>query len=160
MWYIDGHDKLKPYGFSIHGCINGFSRRLIWLDVSSSNKKPELITSYYINAVKQLGGIPKKLKTDDGTEHSLIERMHLALRDLSCDENVIQSFSIVSSPLNQRIESYWSKLKQDRVGWWQRFFKDMIDLEILDPSNPVVLDCVRFCFMHLIRKELLDVSQE
>ena len=30
-WHIDGHDKLKPFGFSLHRCIDGFSRRLIWL---------------------------------------------------------------------------------------------------------------------------------
>ena len=23
---VDGYDKLKPYGFSIHGAIDGFSR--------------------------------------------------------------------------------------------------------------------------------------
>ena len=22
-WHIDGYDKLKPYGFAIHGCIDG-----------------------------------------------------------------------------------------------------------------------------------------
>ena len=31
VWHIDGHDKLKPYGISIHGCIDGYSRRIIWL---------------------------------------------------------------------------------------------------------------------------------
>ena len=25
-WHIDGYDKLKPYGFPIHGAIDGFSR--------------------------------------------------------------------------------------------------------------------------------------
>ena len=34
-WHIDGHDKLKPFGFSVHGCIDGFSRKLIWLKVGS-----------------------------------------------------------------------------------------------------------------------------
>ena len=24
VWHLDGHDKLKPCGFSIHGCIDGF----------------------------------------------------------------------------------------------------------------------------------------
>ena len=23
VWHIDGYDKLKPYGFTIHGCIDG-----------------------------------------------------------------------------------------------------------------------------------------
>ena len=59
---IDGHDKLKPLGFSLHGCIDGFSRRLIWLEVSSSNKKQEIIGKFYLDAVRQLQSIPKKLK--------------------------------------------------------------------------------------------------
>jgi len=43
LWHIDGWDKLKPFGFSIHGCIDGFSRRLLWLEVSSTNKDPKVV---------------------------------------------------------------------------------------------------------------------
>ena len=28
-WHIDGDDKLKPDGFVIHGCIDGYSRKII-----------------------------------------------------------------------------------------------------------------------------------
>ena len=28
-WHMDGYDKLKPWGFPIHGCIDGFSRRIL-----------------------------------------------------------------------------------------------------------------------------------
>ena len=31
MWHLDGYDKLKPYGFPIHGAIDGFSRKVLWL---------------------------------------------------------------------------------------------------------------------------------
>ena len=31
MWHIDGYDKLKPYGFCVHGAIDGFSRRIMWI---------------------------------------------------------------------------------------------------------------------------------
>ena len=56
VWHLDGHDKLKP--IRIHGCIDRFSRCLIWLEVASSNKKPELIAKFYLDAVKSLEGIP------------------------------------------------------------------------------------------------------
>lgn len=23
LWHLDGYDKLKPYGITIHGCIDG-----------------------------------------------------------------------------------------------------------------------------------------
>ena len=76
VWHIDGHDKLKPYGLSIHGCIDGYSRRIIWLEVASTNKVPELIAKYYLDALKQILGKPKFVKADNGTEHSIIEPLH------------------------------------------------------------------------------------
>ena len=32
-WHLDGHDKLKPFGFEIHGCIDWYSGRVLWLNV-------------------------------------------------------------------------------------------------------------------------------
>ena len=26
VWHVNGYDKLKPYGFCIHGSIDGYSR--------------------------------------------------------------------------------------------------------------------------------------
>ena len=78
IWHIDGHDKLKPFGFSVHGCIDGFSRKLIWLEVTSLNTVSEIISQYYLKAVKRLKSVPKKIKAHDGTEHSLIEPIHIS----------------------------------------------------------------------------------
>ena len=38
LWHIDGYDKIKPYGFAVHGAIDGFSMKILWLGVASSNK--------------------------------------------------------------------------------------------------------------------------
>ena len=40
---IDGNDRLKRFGFAIHGCIHGFSRKLIWLFVSTTNNDPLVV---------------------------------------------------------------------------------------------------------------------
>ena len=95
VWQIDEFNELKPYRFSIHGFTDGYSRRIIWLKVFASNKCPDLIACYYLKAAKNLNGIPKIIKVDNGTE----------LRDLSNESNVLNSFSVVSSPMNQRIEA-------------------------------------------------------
>ena len=29
VWHMDGNDKLRPFGFYVHGCIDGFSRKII-----------------------------------------------------------------------------------------------------------------------------------
>jgi hypothetical protein len=39
-WHMDGYDKLKLYGFVVHGCIDGWSRKLLWLKVCRSNNNP------------------------------------------------------------------------------------------------------------------------
>ena len=38
-WHIDGYDKLKVWGFPIHGCIDGYSRRILWF-TGASFKQP------------------------------------------------------------------------------------------------------------------------
>jgi len=75
VWHIDGHNKLKTFGFSIHGCIDGYSRKLIWLEVGTTNKMLKVIARYYIDAVQNFG-VPDKLKADNGTKHALVEPMH------------------------------------------------------------------------------------
>ena len=38
VWHVDGYDKLKPYGFCFNGAIiDGYSRQILWLEVSNSN---------------------------------------------------------------------------------------------------------------------------
>ena len=159
-WHIDGHGKLKPFGFLLHGCIDGFSRRLIWLEVSSSNKIPEITGKFYLDAVRQLQSIPKKLKADDGTEYAIIQPIHILLQDAVGDNNSVNSFSFVPSMHNQRIEAYWSKLRQDRIGWWKDFFRDMVDLELFNPASRVLVDCLKFCFIGVLRKELKEMAEE
>ena len=40
---------------------------------------------------------------------------------------------------------------------WINFFKDLCDLGILDTSDTIHLECVRFCFLRLINDDLLKV---
>ena len=44
-WHVDGYDKLKPFGFCIHGCVDGFSRKIRWLSVGSTNNDLLIIPS-------------------------------------------------------------------------------------------------------------------
>ena len=92
IWHIDGHDNLKTFGFSIHGCIDGFSRRLIWLEVGPTNKNPQVIGKYYLDAILQIGGVPQKMRSDDGTENSIVE----ALQILNfCDHNIMMNILVL-----------------------------------------------------------------
>ena len=76
-WHIDGNDKLKPFGFCIQGCVDGFNRRIIWLEVQRSNKNPKLVAKYFLKCVKGARGCPTRAYTDPGTENVLIAGMQL-----------------------------------------------------------------------------------
>ena len=67
LWHVDEWDKLAPLGIFIHGAVDGFSRRILWLEVNSTNKNPSIIASHYFNAVLQLEGIPKRLRCEKCT---------------------------------------------------------------------------------------------
>lgn len=90
-WHLDGYDKLKPFGFCVHGCIDGFSRRIIWLKVQRSNKNPRTIAKYFLQAVKAARGCPTRVNTDMGTENGTLAAMQCYLRSDSHDEHADQS---------------------------------------------------------------------
>ena len=55
--------------------------------------------------MKQVGGVPRKMRSDDGTENSIVEAIHTFLRSSHQDENAgLGTFSIGTSTSNQRIE--------------------------------------------------------
>ena len=62
VWHIDGNDKLKPFGFYIHGAIDGFSRKILWLRVANTNKDPAVIAYYYVNQLKRSRKLPRRIR--------------------------------------------------------------------------------------------------
>ena len=70
VWHVDGYDKLKPYSFCIHGAIDGYSRRILWLEVLNSNNSSGVIAKYYLDALANLGVCPRLLRCDSGTENA------------------------------------------------------------------------------------------
>ena len=51
IWHIHGYDTLKYYGFSIHGCIDGSSRKIFWLHDGASNKDPNVTAKLYLDVI-------------------------------------------------------------------------------------------------------------
>ena len=119
---------------------------------------PEIIAKYYLDAVKR-NGLPVNVKVDDGTEHSVVQPIHLLLRNIDGSDPDSESFSTVTSPANPRIKAFWSILLRDKIGWWKPFFQDMVDLDLFSNDDSVLLEAIRFCFKWLLRKELKKLHQ-
>ena len=52
-WHVDGYDKLEPFGFPIHGAVDGYSRRVLWLKVTPSNSNPSIVANFFLDCVSQ-----------------------------------------------------------------------------------------------------------
>ena len=52
-WHIDGYDKLKPFGLEIHGAIDGYSRKILWLGVPSSNNSSSISSVFFYGKIKK-----------------------------------------------------------------------------------------------------------
>ena len=98
----------------MHGAIDGYSRRVLWLQVARSNNAPDNISSYYLTAVYAAAGCPVELITDLGTENGLSASIHAYFM------NAPDAHRYVSSPRNQRIEAWWSQFSKQRSVWWRR----------------------------------------
>ena len=68
--------------------------------------------------------------------------MVLYFSQVSGVDNPLHTFSITTSSLNLRIEAYWSKLQQNRMGWWKSFFQDMVDMGLCNLSDKVQVGCL------------------
>ncbi|KAL4219197.1 hypothetical protein ACF0H5_021779 [Mactra antiquata] len=148
VWHIDGYDKLTPFGFPIHGCIDGFSRQIVWLKVGFTNKKPEVIAGHFVAAVEELKGYPVRIRADPGTENILVARMQRALADKD------SAFIYGTSTSNQRIERFWGLLRQYKADFWIDHFKTLIADGLYDRDNPLERLCMQYSYMDYLQKEL------
>ena len=71
-WHVDGNNKLKLYGFPIHGAVDGFSRRVTLLKNCPSNYDPCHVASLFYDCVKSNRGYPRVLRTACGTENVIM----------------------------------------------------------------------------------------
>ena len=68
----------------------GWFRKLLWLEVGPTNKMKEVVPKYYLDTVEDLGS-SKVQSADDGTEHALMESIHIFNKELFYETEFIRS---------------------------------------------------------------------
>ncbi|XP_076850597.1 uncharacterized protein LOC143500366 [Brachyhypopomus gauderio] len=154
IWHSDGYDKLKPFGLAISGCIDGFSRKVLWLVCGPTNNNPSVIARNFLSCAQKLGVVPMRLRTDCGTENGLMAAVQCTLRHQHTDYySGVSSHVYGSSTSNQRIESWWSILRKGRSQFWMELFADLRDAGHFSGSHEH--QCLlRFCFGDVVQKDL------
>lgn len=143
IWHMDSYDKLKPYGICINGCIDGFSRAIIWLKANTTSSNPRVVASYYMEEVRIRMACPKLIRGDLGTENGKVAEFQNFMTDT-------ESFLYGTSQHNQRIERWWGILRKEFAQFWMNLFGAMRD-EGLYCGDFVEQNLLQFCFMKLIQ---------
>ncbi|KAK9978814.1 hypothetical protein ABG768_020552 [Culter alburnus] len=157
IWHLDSYDKLKPYGICINGCIDGFSRKIIWLNTYTTSSDPKLIGGYYIEAVERLGGCPRVVRGDLGTENGHVRDFQRFFHINHADES-LDSYLDGASTANQRIEYWWGFLRKECMEFWIYLFAELRDNGYFD-GGFLDKSLLQFCCMGLIQDELDDTAQ-
>ena len=119
---------MKRFGFVIRECIDGFSRKLIWLFVSTTNNDPLIAANFCLKAVKNLGRTPNTLRMDLGTQKVYCEELQVFFTKNS------NSFLYTASTSNQGIEAFCSRNKKFNLSWWIDF-SNLIKQKTFNPGS-------------------------
>ena len=148
LWHVDGHHKLIKYNFVIHGCIDGFSRAIIFLRCSDNNRA-KTVLKLFTKAVHEFG-LPSRIRTDRGGEN--IEMAKYMIRNRGSDRHSVIAGKSVH---NQRIERFWVDLKKDVVNYYINLFQAMEGINfLLQTTDHICLFVLHYLFMDRINEDI------
>jgi hypothetical protein len=134
LWCLDGHDKLSRFGIEIYGCVDAYSRKIIWFFVGSNNRTQVSVLRQYLYAIKRVGYCPSFLRTDKGREMLMMADAHYffyhsaCFDDSSISDEVFDQISFADyyiygkSTGNTRIEGLWRQMIGRTTEQWILFF--------------------------------------
>jgi len=154
LWHLDGHHSLIRWGLVIHGCIDGYSRRIMFLSCSSNNLSDTVLT-HFLKAINDDGGMwPSRIRVDYGVENVKV-----------CDEMIRKwgegrgSFIAGSSTRNQRIERLWRDVFKSVCHVFYYTFYALEDSGMLDIDSCVDMFALHAVFIPRINQLLLEFSK-
>ena len=72
LWHIDSNHKLISGRFVLHGCIDGYSRAIVYLKCCTDNKASTVL-QYFEEGVQEFG-LPSRVRGDPGMENADVAR--------------------------------------------------------------------------------------
>ncbi len=126
---LDGHHKLIRWRFVTHGCIDGYTRMITFIECNTNNRG-DTVYKLFLEAASKYG-LPSRIRCDYGGENIRVATHMLQHRGLH-RKSVITG----SSTHNQRIERLWGDVHRSVTKMYYRLFYFLEYHGLLDPLNP------------------------
>lgn len=105
-------------------------------------------------------GTASVIKTDHGTGNVNVAAVQRFFRPNAEDDWAGRNrFLYGKSVSNQWIEAWWGRLGKDCTKRWIDFSKDMRSIGLFCDDVCIEEECVKFCFMNLLRVELYQAAR-
>ena len=134
--------------FVVHGCIDGYSRKIIYLRCANNNRSDTLL-ALFMNGIRE-NGLPMRVRGDRGGKNVLVARFMLEhpLRDGKA------GFIAGRSVHNQRIERLWQDVFQQCIVLYYHLFYYMESIGLLNVDNECHLYCLHYVYLSRINCSL------
>lgn len=149
LWHLNGNHNLIRWGFVIHGCVDGFLRRIMFFKCSNNNKAVTVL-HLFLNAVQEFG-FPSRVRADQGTDNVEVARSMISHPSRGPGGG---SFIAGISCHNQGIERFWRDLFHKCSFLFYYIFFYFKDSGILDISDAIHLFCLHYVFTPTINQHV------
>uniref|UniRef100_A0A3Q3A582 Integrase catalytic domain-containing protein n=1 Tax=Kryptolebias marmoratus TaxID=37003 RepID=A0A3Q3A582_KRYMA len=149
LWHIDGNHKLIRWIIVIHGGIDGYSRKIMFLTASNNNRASTVLKAF-ITAMQKFG-LPIRVRSDKGGENVEVACYMLQHPERGAER---RSFITGRSVHNQRIERMWRDVWCVVTVNYRYALQYLADTADLNPDNEVHLACIHFVMLPRLNRHL------
>ena len=160
LWLLslDGHDKLCGYQnwtfpLGVYGCMDTFSRKIVFLLVFFSNSDPNVIGKRYLKYLFKIKMLPNALRVDRGTETGKLTTIQAHLADkLEIFEDPMNSVVFGPSTSN-KIERWWRDLHERLEKYFKSQLQTLLNSREYDPHNREQREVLAYVYIPILQRE-------